>query len=254
MPPRARSPRSLTVRRRSAPVSEVPPAGVGRPLSQFIATIYQKTPPRLFGRIPVVATTLKEARILARARAEAELPLPHPFEVWISPAPGTESLEQFLARIRPRLLRIASQNHIPTDDVEDMVQETLLLFVEKAAQVHDPEPWIVGTLAKRCLNFRRSRRSTWEKLDALTTLHVSEPTPHPAQVSGPYDARLDVEALMRRLSPRQRQVLRLRYVLGYKAEEIATAMGYHAVSVRKVARRGLERIAILLQLNALGRP
>jgi hypothetical protein len=46
----------------------------------------------------------------------------------------------------------------------------LVIFLEKASQVHDPEPWIVGTLAKRCFNFQRSRRSAWKKLDALMDL------------------------------------------------------------------------------------
>jgi RNA polymerase sigma-70 factor (ECF subfamily) len=202
--------------------------------------------------VSITARTLEEARALAEAHAATELRLPASFKVWISPAPGTESFEDLLLRIRPRLLRIAVLQHrIPFADVEDLIQETLLIFVGKAPEVNDPEAWIVATLAYRCTNFWRSQRKSRLKLDALTTLHSSEPTPVQDQAFASHDARVDLEHLTDLLSARQREVLRLRYVLGYGPEEIAEAMGYHVASVRKIARRALDRLALLWHQHGL---
>jgi RNA polymerase sigma factor (sigma-70 family) len=217
------------------------------PPQQFRATAYMTRPRRILNRFMVSASSLEQACQSAKVYASTELRLPEPYSLWVSPAPGTESLESLLARIRPRLHRILNRFRIPYDDVEDLIQETLLAYVSKGSAIQSPEAWLATTLFNRCAMYWRSQHRDRRKLAAFQDHQLDEPLLF-TEMAPRTDARVDLERLVRLLPKRQRELLRLRFVFELEPSDIAEIMGCHESSVRRIAWRALNRLAALEKL------
>lgn len=157
-----------------------------------------------------------------------------------SPVPSNwaeTSLEAILIRVEPRLRRILSRYRIPAQDAEDLLQETFLIMVSKVETIRNPEAWLLGTLANRCiLYWRKYRGRLWDLVDT-TILEMLADAEAPSQER--WDLRSDLDTLLAHLPDRCRSVLRLRYGLGCSTAEAAERMGYCQSSVRKATRRCL---------------
>ena len=157
-------------------------------------------------------------------------------------------LEDLLKRLQGRLERILFRYQIPPEDSEDVLQEAVLTLIYKRKKIRDPEAWLVATLRNRCLMYWRSRRSRlYEAVDSEILELMAKPSGTP-QLSG--ELRADLEAAISELPERCRNLLRLRYGLGYKPAEVAERMGYRASSIRKITSRCLT--ALTERLSASG--
>jgi RNA polymerase sigma-70 factor (TIGR02960 family) len=152
-------------------------------------------------------------------------------------------------------------------DAEDMVQETLLAAWRGLERYEDRDSlraWLYRIATNRCLNALRDRR---RRPPRALPFELPEPTrrgeplwlePYPdalldglpESAPGP-EARYETKeavtlafvAALQRLPPRQRAVLVLRDVLGFRAAEVAETLGTSTVSVNSAlqrARAGLE--------------
>ncbi|MCB1055965.1 MAG: sigma-70 family RNA polymerase sigma factor [Acidobacteria bacterium] len=159
-----------------------------------------------------------------------------------------ESFEELLHKVQPTLKQILGRYQIPPEDAEDVLQDTLLTLLYKWDSVIKPEAWLIGTLRRRCIMYWRSRRSRlYEAVDeAILELVAEAERPSQDQAA----LRRDLERTLIRLRPRCRAILRLRYGLGLKPNEIAEQLGYRKSSVRKVANRCLA--ALVRQLVDVG--
>lgn len=142
---------------------------------------------------------------------------------------GNADFEEFVVARRDALLRTAyllTGNH---HDAEDLVQATLIKVVPKWARIQDhPEPYVRQVLARESVN--RWRRRRWRE---VTTDVVPETT---------YQESTDRMALLddlRRLSPRQRAVLVLRYFDDLTEAETAAALGIAVGTVKSHVREAL---------------
>jgi RNA polymerase sigma-70 factor (ECF subfamily) len=165
-----------------------------------------------------------------------------------------------------------------TQDAEDLLQETLLAawrgldrFEERASV----RAWLYRIATNRSLDALRASRRHPEAAKRLSEAEVPEPTrraepiwlepypdvllegvPDPAP--GP-DARYETKeaialafiAGLQHLPPRQRAVLVLRDVLGFRAEQTGEILGITATSVNSLLRRA--RAAFESRLPATGR-
>ncbi|HVF60328.1 MAG TPA: sigma-70 family RNA polymerase sigma factor [Thermoanaerobaculia bacterium] len=148
-----------------------------------------------------------------------------------------ETLEELLPRVRPRLKQILARYRVPAHEAEDLIQEALIATFRKWDTIDDPEAWLLITLRNRCVIYWRKRRaSLTNSVDMAILELLSEPQQAPQERD---ELRWDLAHLLHELSPRCRQLLRLRYHLGYDPQEVAAEMGYHPSSVRKVSRRCL---------------
>jgi RNA polymerase sigma-70 factor (ECF subfamily) len=164
-------------------------------------------------------------------------------------------------------------------DAEDMLQETLLAawrgldrFEERASM----RSWLYKIATNRCLN---ALRDTGRRPAAAARYQWSDPPPEPTRRAEPLwlqpypdvllddlpdtapgpEARYETrEALalafvagLQRLPPRQRAVLVLRDVLGYRAAEAADMLGVSEVSVNSTLQRA--RATLAAQQPAAGR-
>jgi RNA polymerase sigma factor (sigma-70 family) len=157
-----------------------------------------------------------------------------------SPEPSV-SLDDFLKGMEPKLKRLLAFYRIPPDDAEDVLQQTLLALLYQWERVRDPENWLIGTLKRHCLMYRRlKRRRIYSAVDAAVLDWLSEPVAPNQERS---DLLADLEHMLDRLPLRCRSLLRLRYRLGFETHELAMKLGYRASSIGKITTRCLAALA-----------
>lgn len=155
------------------------------------------------------------------------------------------SLEQTLAQIEPRLEWVFRRLGVPSQDREDLLQETLLQFVQKRDSIREPQAWLPAALRRQCLMYWRSRRRRlYSTVDdsLLELLHEEKTTPPQEQD----DLRRDLSAAVARLPRRCQRTLKLRYALGYGPAETASRLGYQASGIYKIVERCLAALTCAL--------
>lgn len=151
------------------------------------------------------------------------------------------SFEEFLKEVEPKLKRLLATWRIPSEDAEDILQQALLALLYQWERVRDPESWLFGTVRRHCLMYwRNNRRRIYSAVDATILEWLSQPIA-PAQER---EALLcDLENLIDKLPPRCRQLLRLRFQMGYEPLEVASKLGYRASSIGKITNRCLAALS-----------
>src|SRR5258706_461682 len=79
----------------------------------------------------------------------------------LSPAPteNADSFEDFLKAVEPKLKRLLAYHRIPSEDAEDILQQSLLALLYQWERVQVPERWLFGTVRRHCLMYWRA--SPW---------------------------------------------------------------------------------------------
>jgi RNA polymerase sigma factor (sigma-70 family) len=120
---------------------------------------------------------------------------------------------------------------VPADDVRPIVHEVFVTFLRKKETVLDVRGWLVGAISNRCRLYWRSRG---RELAALRDVDVTDAVRPDAVL-----IRIDVSTALRRMTPRCREILRLRYVDFRSSADIAryyhTTVGYARKLVAKCA-------------------
>lgn len=151
-----------------------------------------------------------------------------------------DGLPELLERLEPEFGRIVARFQVPPQDAEDLVQDLLVLFLTKRAEIATPEAWLAGTLRLRCiLYWRKRRRRLFESLDETLLDELTGPR-EPRQERE--DLSRDLSRAIRRLPDRCRSLLRLRYGLDCDVPEIAERLGYSPTGIRKIASRCLSAL------------
>jgi len=152
-----------------------------------------------------------------------------------------DAFEDFLRAVEPRLKRLLATYRIPSEDAEDVLQQSLLALLYQWERVRDPESWLFGTLKRHCLMYWRThRRRIYSAVDTTLLEWLSVPAA-PSQER--LDLLCDLENLIDRLPSRCRLVLRLRFRLGYEPLEVARRLGYRASSIGKITTRCLAALS-----------
>lgn len=162
---------------------------------------------------------------------------------------NSEELEDVLERLRPKARRIFARYRIPPADAEDLLQETFVVFLHKQESIRSTEPWLLGTLRKRCLVYWRTRRRRlYNAVDSAILESVAKaegPTQEDSDLSS------DLSCAIGTLSSRCRSLLQLRYGLGCTPLEAAARMGYRRSSIYKVMERCLAALTTRLVASGL---
>ena len=177
--------------------------------------------------------------------------------------PGaTTELGSDFAEHRPALLRHCYRMLGSFEEAEDVVQEVLLrawrardTYAGEAPLAH----WLMRIATNACLNaLTRGRTRALPQLDRdpgaplLEHEHAAWVTPAPDARLFPDPARaaeareqvaLAFIALLQRLPPKQRAVLLLKDVVGWPAEEIASALDLTLSSVNSALHRARQTVA-----------
>ena len=142
--------------------------------------------------------------------------------------------EEFVNARRDALLRTAYLLTGDHHDAEDLVQSALIKVVPKWTRIKDrPEGYVRQVLARESVNRWRSRR--WRE---VTIDVVPDATDH----DGDGTDRIALLEDLRRLSPRQRAVIVLRYFDDLTEADTAAALGISVGTVKSQARDALARL------------
>lgn len=150
------------------------------------------------------------------------------------------SFEEFAATRLPALLRFAAVLTGSRPSAEDVVQEVLMRAQprwHRIGQLESPEAYVRRMVVNEYLSTRRR----WWRLVPRADVDPGARVPDPATAHADRDA---LQAELRRLPPRQRTVLVLRYYLGLSDREIADELGCTTGTVRGYASRALAELRI----------
>ena len=121
-------------------------------------------------------------------------------------------------------------------DAEEIMQDAFLTMWERwgdVTSIADP----TGYLFRVALNGSRMRWRRAETAKRKFSLVGRDPDPFTDA-----EVRVDVQAMLRGLSPRQRAALLLTELMGYPSEEAARIMGIRASTVRALATQGRQQL------------
>jgi RNA polymerase sigma factor (sigma-70 family) len=117
-------------------------------------------------------------------------------------------------------------------DAEELMQDAFLTMWERWGDLGRIED-VTGYLFRVALNGSRMR---WRR--AETAKRKLSLVGRPADPFDDAEIRIDVQAMLRRLSPRQRAALLLTELMGYPSEDAAQILGVRASTVRALATQG----------------
>lgn len=165
---------------------------------------------------------------------------------------GEVDLADLLRRTWPRLEGILARFHVPPEDADDVVGDTLLQFARKRAHIRSPEQWLKGALRNQCRMYwrARSRRRTAAVDPAILELLAGGAEPDAERAA----LRRGLSRWIAELPRNCRRLLRLRYGLGLEAGEVADETGYKRSSVDKVTSRCVEALSKKLAAAERRRP
>lgn len=155
--------------------------------------------------------------------------------------PEDDEMTALLSRLEPEIRRLLVRFRVPAQDAEDLLQDTLLVFLTKRPSINAPGAWVLSALKNRCLVYWRSRRrKLLEAIDDTLLEQIAGPGPD-AHVRT--DLAHDLSGALSHLPNRCRSVLRLRYGLDCDSSEIASRLGYQPGTVRQVTLRCLSALS-----------
>lgn len=154
--------------------------------------------------------------------------------------------EDFAAYVESRRSAIESvfrRFQLPPDVGDDILQDTCVLYLQKADSIHPQAAcsWFFAVLRQLCRTHYRTRRP-----QRAITEELLPPAP-PAQQR--WAARYDLARGLAQLSRRQREILMDYHLRGYEGVELARRHGYAPGSMSHVRERAMTRLR-----EALARP
>ena len=146
------------------------------------------------------------------------------------------------------VMRRVAVREVGSADADDVVQESLIRAWRRR-ETFDPQrgtvrTWLLAIVLDRA---GRSRRQfARRRINELT----DEPTgTERGRVTDADGRRLDIEAAVRRLAPRQRQVVVLHYLADLSVDDVGVVLGISSGSVKTHLR--LARTRLIAELEAL---
>jgi RNA polymerase sigma-70 factor (ECF subfamily) len=155
-------------------------------------------------------------------------------------AGSEEDLEQLFRRFWPRAYRIAfliAHDHAAAEDIAQEAFVQAIRRLDRFDRRRRFAPWLGAIVANRAIDWTRARAARRESDHERELL---DPAAAPDAPTGRYSE--EVMAALASLSPEQRAVVVLRYVLEYTPGEIARALELPRGTVNSRLRRGLDAL------------
>jgi RNA polymerase sigma-70 factor (ECF subfamily) len=144
----------------------------------------------------------------------------------------------WVARARPRLVRLAYRMLGSVAEAEDAVQDALLRAQRADVSIDNPEAFLSRTVARVCLDHLKSARHRRET-------YVGPWLPEPlvdAREDVSDDVTLTLMMALERLSPLERAAFLLHDVFGVGLEDVAITLQREPAACRKLASRAREHV------------
>lgn len=128
-------------------------------------------------------------------------------------------------------------------DAEDALQETFWRYLTKAPQFHGAEhekAWLLRVATNICRDMRRFR---WRSIPVT----LADITQH-CGVTDEQDSEILAHVL--NLPQRQREVILLHYIEGYKVKDIAELLGISAAATKKRLQYARQKLKLEIEREA----
>jgi RNA polymerase sigma-70 factor (sigma-E family) len=144
------------------------------------------------------------------------------------------SFEEYVRARTHALLRVAYLVTGDAYDAEDLVQSALAAAATRWSHLTDPEAYLRRSIYTKAIS--RWRYRTARPPETLTA------TPPESAATPDHDTRLVLLSALRRLTPKQRAVLVLRYYEDRTEVEAAILLGVSTGTVKSQTRHALRRL------------
>jgi RNA polymerase sigma factor (sigma-70 family) len=124
---------------------------------------------------------------------------------------------------------------ISESDAQTLAHDVFLSYMTKMDEVRDCRAWLIGAIYNACKHYLRSRSRHVE----LPPDFGEAPDPRFQRVTEALPDELAARQCFECLTPRCQLALRLRYLAGYSAPEMATELGTTAKYAQKLVSRCL---------------
>jgi RNA polymerase sigma-70 factor (sigma-E family) len=152
------------------------------------------------------------------------------------------TFEEYAQQHTARLLRLATVLAGDRGTAEDVVQEVLIrahVSWPTISQLDHPHAYLRRMVVNECTSWRRK----WGRILAVPDLELDRST---ADHGGRHADRDELLAELRKLAPKVRAAMVLRYFEGLSDAEIADSLRCQQVTVRGYIHRGLQALRIEL--------
>jgi RNA polymerase sigma-70 factor, ECF subfamily len=156
-----------------------------------------------------------------------------------APEPGAQTLDEWYADARRRLVGVLTVSSGSRSMAEELADETLVRAIEKwddRVVGEATSAWLF-TVARNLLRRTRRREALFAR---FARGH------HPIDAADVPDFSPEVVDAIAALAPRQREAVALRYVLGLRCAEIAEAMGVTEGTAMRTLFDARKRLATTL--------
>ena len=148
----------------------------------------------------------------------------------ISPLGDDDEISLAYQSYYPLLSFLAAHRfRIPEDEVRPLIHEVFVALLRNRAKVEDVKAWLVGAMCNRCRFYWRSKG----REDLAMQVIADQPSSFVDDLA----LRLDVVEALRRMAPRCREVLHLRFVEALSSAEIAAHFATTVDYARKLVYR-----------------
>jgi RNA polymerase sigma factor (sigma-70 family) len=132
--------------------------------------------------------------------------------------------------------------NVPPDDVRPLIHEVFVAYIQYRHRVRDDRAWLVAATCNACRDYwgARGRR------DAGTAGENVESSSEPDDLV----QRVDLRGILSELRPRDREVLRLRFVEGYTPKELAIRLDTTIPYAKKLVHKSVARARRLVEARA----
>ncbi len=153
-----------------------------------------------------------------------------------------QAFERIVSLWQERLYRHAYQLTGEEDAAWDAVQETWAAVVSGIRKLREPEAfggWVFRILGARCADWVRSRR---RQRDLSTKLEQE-----PQSCDPPRPEHVALKQAIAKLRPEGREILSLRYTLGYSTPEISAILQIPDGTVKSRLHKAREQLRTLME-------
>ena len=155
------------------------------------------------------------------------------------------SWETLYRRMYPSMIAYARRRLASAEEAQDAVAEALTRTVAGLDRLADagarPESWLFGVLRHVVMDHQRR---TYRRRDLPSRREIEGPDPLEAVVVD--EEQRAVRSAFTKLSERDRELLELRVVAGFSADEVAELLDMQPGAVRTAQSRALDRLRSLL--------
>ncbi len=165
---------------------------------------------------------------------------------WDGPWPQTlDEFERLVETLQDRLVRHAFRRLGSLHEAEDAVQQVLVQAYAngtKGKKVTRVNAYLYRMLSNRCNDLLRKRSRQSIVLGQSATSEIPASQPDVSQAAAAAEELRGIDDLLRRLPPRQAEVVRFRVLDELRLAEIADVLGCSLATVKSRLRYGLEKL------------